>query len=308
MPQHVPEPAWPEGVQAVIAELAAGDYQVIVESSSARGRPELLEELARRARGPDATGAVAVLREGALGVAFVSTRSESEVLRVEGDATSGAVGLGALALRVMEFIRARQLAIPESAKAPPPAEQQPAKARLESTTPKRDGPSLWLGAGPLVASGSHVAALIGTLGVRIPIASLRLAIEPRLAASLSPLRLRSAAGEIELTARPVDLLVSFDIARDEAIGFGLGAGAGFVWLSQRASPNAGYQARQNQLLVASACLLARGTLRTGPWSFLLTLSPGVVVPAVSLRVDDRELVRFGRYWASLSAGVGFTPP
>ena len=113
---------WPDGTQAVVAELVAGGYELTLRASHARDRDALLAELATVASERPVLGAVVVVREGARGVAYVHTQRDGTV-PVTTDVSDGAVGEGALALRITQLLGPAKLDVPKAS--PPPRLRRP---------------------------------------------------------------------------------------------------------------------------------------------------------------------------------------
>lgn len=309
MPRELSAEPWPEGTQAVIAELAARNYQVVVVSSDARELNALLEELKAAAHGPSTSAAISVVREGSRGIAYVWTPRDGNVVQVRAETTEGAVGEGALALRVTELIRARDLAPAAThagekpAPAPPsPVPRTPAPpAAKESSTP----PLLWLGAGPTFVSGADAPLVYAVLGARLPIGLRPLALDASAAISLSPLRIGTNAGSVDVSARQATLHLLYDPWSTSALNLALGAGFGAIWLDETARANPGYVANADDAYVGLLSLRARGSVRSGNLSFVLTLEPGVLLKGASVRASGDELSRIGRPWTTITAGFGW---
>jgi hypothetical protein len=297
---------WPEGTQAVIAELAARNYQVIVVSSSARDLNALLEELQAAAHEPSTSAAIAVVRDGSAGIAYVWTPRDGNVVQVQAETSEGAVGEGALALRVTELIRARDLALPtpreepKKAKPEPEAPPQPVVVK-ESGTP----PLVWLGAGPTFVSGASAPLVSAVLAARLPIGLRPLAIDASAALSLTPLRVGTDAGTVDVSARQATLHLLYDPWSSAALNLALGAGVGAVWLDENARAKAGYVANADDTYVGLLSLRARGSVQSGNLSFVVTLEPGVLLKGASIRASGEELSRIGRPWTTLTAGFGW---
>lgn len=298
---------WPEGTQAVIAELAARSYQVVVVSSNARELNALLEELQSAARAPSTSAAIAVVREGSLGVAYVWTRRDGNVLQVQAETTDGAVGEGALALRVTELIRARDQAIPAppALQTPQPPERRAPKPPSPPVAEPGTPPLLWLGAGPTFVSGTDAPLVAAVLGVRVPIGLRPLALDASAAISITPLKLATDAGTVNVSARQATLHLLYDPWSTSTLNLALGAGGGAVWLDETARAKPGYVAHADDAYVGLLSLRARASVKSGNLSFVLTLEPGVLLPGASVRASGDELSRIGRPWTAITAGFGW---
>lgn len=308
MPRELSAKPWPEGTQAVIAELAARNYQVIVVSSDAHDLSALLEELQAAAHAPSTSAAVSVVRDGPLGIAYVWTARDGNVLQVQAETSEGAVGEGALALRVTELIRARDLTLPaprphEKPRKPPavPEPRPPAPLVKESSTP----PLLWLGAGPTFVSGADAPLVSAVLAGRLPIGLRPLALDVSAGISITPLRIGTDAGSVDVSARQATLHLLYDPWSASALNLALGAGVGAIWLDETAHARAGYAANADDAYVGLVSLRARGSVRSGSLSFILTLEPGVLLQSASIRASGEELSRIGRPWTSVTAGFGW---
>lgn len=315
MPRDLPAGAWPEGTQAVIAELAASSYQVIVESSRARELDALLSELRARANHAENAGAVSVLRSHGSGVAYVWTRRDENVARVQTDTTEGAVSVGSLALRVLELIRARGLRLPEEPEEPeePAAEAPPPKdvpspvpsARAEQPTHGRRA-RLWLGMGTTFAQGSPRPLVDASLGGRF-VLFRPLALEAGAALSLAPVELVTRAGEVELSTRRLTLHLMADVWRAGSVRFAFGAGGGALWVAESARALDGYRGHADQTFLGLASLRATATLENGAFAFGIAAEPGLAWQRASIRSSGEELLRIGHSWASVTASLGWSP-
>lgn len=302
---------WPEGTQAVIAELAARNYQVVVVSSDAHDLSALLEELERAAHAPATSAAIAVLRDGSLGVAYVWTPRDGNVVQVQAETSDGAVGEGALALRVTELIRARDLALPAPGApekpAAPPAPKAKAARPIAPPVAKESGtpPLLWLGAGPTFVSGADAPLVAAVLGARLPTGFRPLALDASAAISITPLRIGTDAGTVDVSARQAALHLLYDPWSRSIVNLALGAGLGAVWLDETARAKAGYTANADDAYVGLLSLRARGSVQSGNLSFVVTAEPGVLLQSASIRASGSELSRIGRPWTTISAGFGW---
>jgi hypothetical protein len=269
----------------------------------------LLEELKTAARRPATVAAVAVVRDGTAGVAYVWTVRDANVVQVTADTGEGAVAEGALALRVTELVRARELPPapePTGAKAPAPPASAPAEpAKAPEPTPEKTPVLLWVGGGPTFAAGADGPLVAAALGLRIPLGLPHLGLDAGAAISLTPLRLATSAGSVEIAARQATLHVLFDPWSSSTLNLAIGAGFGAVWLDQSASADPGYEAHSDQTVVGVASIRARGAVQSGNVSFVLALEPGLLLPAASVHADGEELARIGRPWTTITAGFGW---
>ncbi|MGC4091613.1 MAG: hypothetical protein QM756_27780 [Polyangiaceae bacterium] len=312
MSRGLPETPWPEGTQAVIAELAASHYQVIVESTAANELGALLADLRDAANQDDNAGAVAVVRARGAGIAYVWTRRDANVVQVHSDNTEGAVSEGALALRVLELIRARSLPLPEPKEAPRLAEKP---KRQESPAPESPPPSepakarkalLWLGVGPTFAAGAPGPLVEAALGARFAVWQ-PLSLEAGAAVSLAPLGVDTSAGSVELSSRRLSTHLMLEPWRSALFRVGLGAGGGALWLSESARAASGFTAHADDTYLGFLSMRASGALQSGDLSFVLALEPGLLLRRASIRAGGAEVASFGSGWLNLSAGIGYSP-
>jgi hypothetical protein len=239
-------------------------------------------------------------------VAYVWTPRDGNVVQVQAETTEGAVGEGALALRVTELIRARDLALPapRAREKPAPAQATPqprAVPAKEAVTP----PLLWLAAGPTFVSGAEAPLVAAVLGVRLPIGLRPLALDASAAISITPLRVGTDAGTVDVSARQATLHLLYDPWSASTLNLALGAGFGAIWLDENARAKPGYVANADDAYVGLLSLRARGSVRSGNLSFVLTLEPGVLLQGASIRANGDELSRIGRPWTTISAGLGW---
>jgi hypothetical protein len=309
MPRELPAKPWPEGTQSTIAELAAGRYQVLVESSSARTVEELENELRSKGDTPDAAGAIAILRDGAVGIAYVWARRDGSVVELRTDLDEGAVGEGAFALRITEWIRARDLPIPQKPKEPAAAPGSPEpKAMLTPPAVSHRGPSplLWLGAGPVFSSAATSPLFALNAGVGIPLYA-PLWIDASASVSLTPFELETNAGTVNVNARHVAGHVVVELWNAPSFSFALGSGGGLVWLDQNSEPGPGFEAASDATTVAVLSVRARARLKWRHVSFLLSAEPGLLTPSADIRADGESLLELGRPWVLVSLGIGWSP-
>ncbi len=314
IPRNATIAAWPQGTQAVIAELAASQYQVVVESSDASELGPLLSELRSAANDPNAAGAVAVLRTGPAGIAYVWTRRDANVVQVHSDNTEGAVSEGALALRVLELIRARDLPVLEAAPPPPPPpppRARPSPPKPTTTTPESarrpKSAAIWVSGGTVFAGGTSAPLVLLGLGARVPIFAPALSLDLGLGFSVVPFKLETAAGALDVNARQMAMHLVVEPWLTSALRVGLGAGLGAVWLSETGEPKPGYLANSDNSYVGLASARATGMLASGALRLLVACEPGILLPAASIRASGEEIGHVGRAWVSVTVGVGWSP-
>jgi hypothetical protein len=300
MPRALESEVWPAGTQAVIAELAAVDYQVIVESSQAASLEALTKELRRAASSPSAAAALTVLRRDNTGIAYVYTQRDSQLMELQGPLTQGSVGEGALALRVTELVRTRDWQLPE------PAPEAPSAPRVRKRAPEpRPRSALWLGLGPLFSSGTAAPLIAASFGLAVPL-SRPLTLDATVNMSLLPLELSTEAGAVEINTRQLTAHLLLSLWRSSVVTVSGGPGGGVVWVQETAEAVPGYRARSDSAAVGLLTLRARAAIQTGGLTFVLIAEPGALLPAVSVRADQDELSRIGNPWVLLSGGLGWT--
>lgn len=313
MPRELPSATWPEGTRAVVAELAASRYDVVVEASTAHELGALIDELRAAANEDENAGAISVVRDHGAGVAYVWTRRDESVVRVQGDATEGAVSEGALALRVLELFRAHAMRLPAERKEPkkaPPPPAPPKKPAPTTDNPRKPSgeqhAEVWLGFGPTFAGGAPGPLLDGALGVRVGL--LRpLALEATGALSVTPLEIETNAGAVNVSARRLTLHMMGDVWRSSRVRVAFGAGGGAIWVAETATPAAGYEGHADHAYLGLASLRASATLESGALAFGLRFEPGLTLPRASIRSSGEELAHLGSTWASVTASIGWSP-
>jgi hypothetical protein len=310
--------SWSQGTQAVIAELAARNYQVVVESSAAGSLESLLAALRAALKQPATAAAVTVVRDGNEGIAYVTTLRDAEVIAVRAEQATGAVAEGALALKVTELVRTHTLLTTAESReatpairAPSPRDEPIRESPLPAEAPAVNDlppPLLWLGAGPTFIAHAEGPLVSAVAGARLPLGLPHLALDASLAVSLAPLRFNTAPGEVEVFARQAALHAMFELSPRAPLGLALGLGAAAAWLHETARSNAGFTANADDTLLGLVSLRARGTLQRGYFSIVLGVEPGFLVPAASIRAGNEEVARLGRFWTNVTGGVGLVLP
>lgn len=294
----VPEDPWPAATQATVAELAAGDYQVLVESSWAGSIEGLKRELASWSNESRASGAVALVSSGTMGIAYVWTRSDDEITELRATLTDGTVGEGALALRIAELIRSRDLQMPA-------IPDEPTAERARSERQKHSGAVLWAGGGPIFTSAGSAPLAALAFGAQVPTLG-PLAIDATVSLSFVPLRLEMDPGRVDISSRNFTGHLLFTLPV-EAVSLAVGAGGGLAWLEQQSQANAGFEATSDATTVGTISIRARARFESRALSFLMLAEPGLMLPNVSVRSDEREIANVGRPWVFVAFGVGFQP-
>lgn len=308
-PRALTAAQWREGTQTVTAELSLGDYQLLVRSSDAQSVDDLVSELRTAATELDTVGAVAVVRQGELGVALVWTRRDTNVARIEAVLSQGAVAAGAVALRVAELLRQRTLNIPlPELSAPPKPVVESSPAAPEKKAPVRR--TVWFGGGAIASSDAGPIRPILLLSSRWPVGG-PMAIDATGMLSPGRFRLETQAGSVDVFAGQLTLHAMFQLVQKETLGFSVGLGGGGVWVDEIAAGDTGFSGQSDATRVGLLSTKISGTIHADPVSFLLALETGMMVPPVSINVSDgaeggqHELARLGRPWASFSMGAGW---
>ncbi len=294
---------WPEGTQAVVAELVAGGYELLLRASVARTRDGLLAELVTAASERPVLGAVVILRDGERGIAYVYTE-KSGTIPVETGVSEGAVGEGAVALRIAQVLGPPDLDVrqdhPATAPAPRP-DVAPPPAPLEESA--HHTLLVAVAAGLVLTSDLPEPLPIGSLGLRQRLLG-PLSLDAVVLFALGASRIETAAGSVDLSAQELALHLSFDPVQDSHFGFSLGLGGGMVFTQGDGAANEGFSASSDSTLVALLSARAALTFTHGDWSLLLGFEPGVLLPAVDVSAGS-ETVRLGRPWTTASVGLGW---
>lgn len=290
---------WPQGNQAVIAELAASSYELLLRANASRDLRALQRELQRAAHEPGALGAVAVGRQGSTGMALVVT-VHGGLVRIEVDTDLGAVAEGRAALRVAELLRSIEVPAPtpEPARETPPPPPPPLRSRSEHRI------QLWGGGG--IALSSHFDAPLPLLaaGGSFGLWSV-LGAELELRAAPVATSVQTPAGELELRAEQATAHLTFDPFARQQFGVAVGLGGGVLRLREWAASSEGFAGRQDQTTVALLSARARAFARSGALVGSLVFEPGLTVPRVSVRAGEQEVAQLGRPWLCVTARLGW---
>jgi hypothetical protein len=291
---------WPEGTQAVVAELVAGGYELLLRASGARDRDGLLAELRAVASEGPVLGAVVVVREGDRGIAYVYT-ARSGTVPVETGVAEGAVGEGALALRITQILGPPRLEVapPPEAVAPTPPPSPPPTVR------ETERPAFLVAIAGALAFTSDLPEPLPMVGIS---ARRRLvgplSLEALGALTLGASQLETTGGSVEVSAEQLTLHVTFDPFREAEVGLSLGLGGGVVWVRGEGDARAGFSAATDATRVALLSARAAASFTHKDWSLLLGVEPGVMLPAVSIGAGS-DTARLGRPWTTASVGLGW---
>ncbi len=292
---------WPQGTQAVIAELVASSYELVVRASESTALEGLERELMAAGQPSSIIGAVAVLRQGTKGLALVYT-SRSGLSRIEVEAPEGTIAEGRLALRVVELLRT--LDVPAASGEPSTARSPAAgKARPRAQVHPfeiRAGVGLAFSSGatsafPLVAIGGS-ALLAGPLGVDL-----------ELRATPVETSIETSAGTLDARAEQLAAHLTFDAASSRHFRLALGLGASGLWMQAAAADSQRFSGESDETRVLVVSARARASVRAGVLSLSLAAEPGLALPAVSVRASDDAVERLGRPWFCTIVGVGWAP-
>jgi hypothetical protein len=304
LPNDLGSEAWPEGSQAVVAELLANGFQVVQQRSRAVTAGELLAEVAHSTAPQAVLGVVAVLREGDTGAAYVWTEHGERVLRDEPSGNHWAVAQGAVALRVVELFRTETLDFPISVSAP----AQPRKARAERAshdTPSPDRLGAWIGVSTDAPTSSATLPLQASIGATAALA-MPVALDLGARVGLLRSRVETNAGQFSLNSVEVGGRVMAVLATHRHVSFAIGVGVSSLWLRESATAGAGFLGKDDSTAVALLVTRARLILRRERLFGVVILDPGLAVPAISVRSNGGEVAHLGRPWLATELGVGWS--
>jgi hypothetical protein len=302
---------WSEGTQAVVAELLSTGFALTVRRAQSTDTDQLSEELRAQLSVASVTGAVAVFRRGHRGIAWVYHRRFG-LEQVEMEVGAGPLATSRFVLGVVELLRDVSI---DAREAPPPAPvpAPPARARPQRPAPSeapaptamgRAGPlRLWLGGGATLAGGldGPLPLLSGSAAVGLlPL----LGIELTVAVAPSAAKATTSAGEASLRAQLATAFLTFDPLPSSRVGFVLGLGGGVVGASASAEAREGYVARDAASRVGLLSARARGVLTWKRLQLVLTLDPGLLLPALHVTAAGERASLIGRPWLAMSAGIG----
>jgi hypothetical protein len=297
--------AWPSGQRAVVAELVAGDVELVIRPSLAESANALELEVLDAAREGGTMGAVGVGRVGSLGFALVVLHDAEGSIRIEDDVRQGPVADGAVALRVSEVLKVRHFNLPPEPKQPP---KPPAPPRKVEPPPEPPPPSLWpwVAIAGMASRGASSLAPALALGLRVPLTGW-LSLEPAGAFSVGPLRLDTKAGDVDLSVRQATLEVVIAPTEKQGLSGGVGAGGGVAWFSGSARANAGYAALDRSTQVSLLALRGFGVWQLHQLRLLAFVEVAALLPAVTVRASDDEVARVGQPTVMSGIAVGYGP-
>jgi len=294
---------WPEGTQAVMAELSANGFQVVRQLTHAASAGDLLAEVAHSASPEAVLGVVAVLREGNTGAAYVWTEHGERVLRDDNSGAHGAVAEGAVALRVVELLRTETLEFPMGVSAP----ERPAKPERDRIVHVSHSPWLspWFGVATVIPTSPATLPLQMSLGTAVKLV-FPVALDLGARVGILSGRFETSAGSFYLRSAELGGRVMLDPASTRPVSFALGLGVSSLWLQETARGSAGFQGKSDNSQVMLFTLRARLTLRSRRLFGVLVVDPGLALPPVSVHSNLGEVAHLGRPWLTTELGVGWS--
>ncbi len=318
-PRTLPVVPWPPGTRAVVSELVARGYELVVRSSVATDLEGLRRELAGAASERSAVGSVAIFRRESVGTALVYT-SGSGVVTFEADASEGTLSESTVALKVSELFRDHAIAAaPSASKEPtevPPTGpvSRPSEPNSAVDSGSRGGEtneSLGLDAGALFLTAG--IAVSGDLGAPLPLVGVGavsphlgpLALDLTFATSPGSAGISTDAGEVRLGVQTLRSHLLFDPWTTRGAGVTLALGGGVVWTRATATGEGAYVGKGDDTAVALVSARVAAFIRSGRFRFDLALAPGLMLPELELRAHGDEVASLGRPWTEVSAHVGW---
>jgi hypothetical protein len=341
-PRVLPVEDWPSGTRAVISELVARGYELVVRSSIAKDLDGLRRELEFASGEPATVGSVAIFRTETTGTALVYT-TRSGVITVDADTSEGTLSESSVALRVSELFRDHAINTPldsseASSRAPapaPPTTPAPAPSprregvprdtssshrdtshraeTIRDTSPipddswlteQRDNGALFFAAG--IAVSADLGAPLPIVGAGATSPHLGpLALDLVFAASPGSGGITTPAGDARLSLQTLRSHLVFDpwFAREAGASIALGAGA--VWTQASATGEGDFTGKGDDTEVALLSARLAAFVRSGRFRFDLALEPGLMLPEVQVRAADQELAALGRPWTEISANFAW---
>jgi hypothetical protein len=288
---------WPEGTQAVVAELLTTGFGLVVRRAHSTLASEFTDELRGQLDGPDVTGAVAVFRQGQRGIAWVYDRRFG-LEQVEVEVGGGPLATSRFVLRIVELLRNVDIEAQQSQKpaSPPTAPPSHPSSKL--------GPArFWLNGGATLAAGldAPLPLVAGSAAVGV-LPQIGLELTAAFAPSSAPAT--TQAGDLRLRAQQICAFVTFDPHPRSRYGFVLGLGGGMLWAQATAQSAPGYEGHAADNRVGLASARARAFMTWGHLQANVTLDPGLLVPSLDVTAAGERALLIGRPWLALSAGIG----
>ncbi len=318
---HAPEMDWPEARRNVEAELRASGFEVEARESRVVDPGSLLADLPLyAAHEPRTVGSVTVVRVGSTGLAYVWVRDHERLFRVDVPIAEANVAAGMLALRVADLMTVRpgrsqeDTAAGDQAEAPRPSsaaarDTSPTTPRFDvSASGDRSGssarPWLWLGAGAAFAVTSSAPGAQITLGAGFPLGEFS-SLELGGAVSVTPASVRLSKGSVDVEQQQLGAHLMWRAGGGAHWALTAGLGASGWCLQAQGAAHGEARGLRDTTCVGLASARARLLLRWGEVSFWAMAEPGLALPAVRLRTDQRTDVELGRPWLATTLGVGW---
>ena len=288
---------WPEGTQAVVAELLTTGFGLVVRRAHSTQASELPDELRGQLDGPDVTGAVAVFRQGQRGIAWVYDHRFG-LEQVEVEVSGGPLATSRFVLRIVELLRNVDIEAQQSQRRAPLLIAQP------SQPSSKLGPArFWLSGGATLAGGldAPLPLVAGSAAVGV-LPRIGLELTAALAPASAPAT--TQAGDLRLRAEQICAFVTFDPQPRSRYGFVLGLGGGMLWAQATARSAPGYEGHAANSRVGLLSARARAFMTWGRVQANVTLDPGLLVPSLDVTAAGERALLVGRPWLALSAGLG----
>jgi hypothetical protein len=253
-----------------------------------------------------AAAGVSLTREADRATAWLCRRDTTPCEHIEVDVADGELSRSRLALAVVERLRPIDLPDTQPPPRPSPRPAPPATERPHPAPPARTDDRrlrLWLGGGGALSSGTSApmtwlgasfgAVLIGPWGLEGGVAGTPLAGSAQ-----------TPAGSLSLRAIEAVGFATFDSPSWRGFGICLGLGGGTLRLQESATPAPGFDGFSRGATVAVVSARARLQHRVGSVFLGLVVDPGMLIPALKVEAGTETVLRIGRPWVTLQAGVG----
>lgn len=303
---EAPSDGWKEGVQALVAELLTSGYELTVRTARAHSLDQLQQELQHEVVEAGVSAGVSVARvEGR--AAAVLCRRAGPCERLEMELADGELSRSRLALAVVERLRPIDLpttVLPPEAPRPrsPPATDS--RLHVEQPGPSSARPFRVWGSGGVVLSSGMAAPLpwVGaSLGAML---SAPWGFEVGIAGSPLAGSAQTHAGSLSVRALQGVAFATFEPFPRRSFGLSLGLGGGTLHFRESASPAPDFDGFSSSATVAVVSARARFQYRAGPVYLGLSIDPGMLVPALKVEAGSATVLRIGRPWVALQAGLG----
>jgi hypothetical protein len=303
---EAPSGGWKEGVQALVAELLTSGYELTVRAARARSLDQLEEELKREVAQSGVSVGVSMTRTDSRGSAWLC-RVVSPCERLETEIDDAELSRSRLALAVVERLRPIELQVtapPARTVRQPAAAAADARPQFEQPRPPSARPfRVWVGGGSVLSSG--IGAPLPWVGASVS-AMLSAPWGLELGVGGAPLAVttQTYAGSLSVRALHGIGFATFEPFPQRKVGLSLGLGGGALHLRETAAPAPGFEGFSRAATVAVVSARARLQYRAGPVYIGLTIDPGMLVPALKVEAGRATVLRIGRPWLALQAGLG----